>query len=635
MDNGKQDLEFTHPRTSIRFNVDLYVNASANHKRTYTIKVEAKYANSDNWVPVHRITNQNSSDAEFATYGPLSRAQAVWLEDSPNTDIRFTVDAFISPAPQKYKITIAKPDIAFTTPIIRDPNAGVLKVNYRNSSSKSGHKISIGVWCGFNNSEHWTGPDQEDNMRDNQTVTLNLLCTGRGSMRNEIINIWATIYSVPGDDQLSTVRTVVTWPFGGNTLWHDQSKVGRSGLMGGLQILAKVNGSDGYPRPCTSSFTLQLVPVGSTGASQAISTTAHCASTNYTWKQGSIPYSTSATDIGRTSIMPTPVSCNIAGATTQPSSCRRGDQAYARSTASPAPTFRNGYIFKPKAKFTGTGSITINHYTENLSSARFKIVAARPPIPNETVNKVGRTTGWTSGTVKSYQNGDPACPGSPRGIEDNSGGSSGLYYECLTKTDYHSLLNDSGSPVFVLNDDSVTTDVEVSLVGVHWGTTASNPSSSEVTADPAFIPIDMIYAESLAQGYDWLPAELRAVPVLDNGDRGENLTREGNTIKATFDAKDFAPTQRGVLTYQAALFRNGTAGSNIIARTTTFTGDTIQVARENVPVKVAAFDIADLSGTFTVAVRACTAETTPKCGDYGSHGNMSTVGISLLSSKGG
>ena len=43
----------------------------------------------------------------------------------------------------------------------------------------------------------------------------------------------------------------------------------------------------------------------------------------------------------------------------------------------------------------------------------------------------------------------------------------------------------------------------------------------------------------------------------------------------------------------------------------------------------------DRTGTFTVAVRACTTETTPKCGDYGSHGNMSTVGISLLSNKGG
>ena len=47
------------------------------------------------------------------------------------------------------------------------------------------------------------------------------------------------------------------------------------------------------------------------------------------------------------------------------------------------------------------------------------------------------------------------------------------------------------------------------------------------------------------------------------------------------------------------------------------------------------FDAVGVAGTFTVAVRACTTGATPKCGDYGSHGNMSAVGISLLMNKGG
>lgn len=37
------------------------------------------------------------------------------------------------------------------------------------------------------------------------------------------------------------------------------------------------------------------------------------------------------------------------------------------------------------------------------------------------------------------------------------------------------------------------------------------------------------------------------------------------------------------------------------------------------------FDAVGVAGTFTVAVRACTTETTPKCGDYGSLGSVSAI----------
>ena len=76
-----------------------------------------------------------------------------------------------------------------------------------------------------------------------------------------------------------------------------------------------------------------------------MSTTAHCASSvtsGYRWVQVSLPYSISSrppsvVDIGRTSIIePAPVACNIAGAATQPSSCRRGDQSYAHPDSPPA-----------------------------------------------------------------------------------------------------------------------------------------------------------------------------------------------------------------------------------------------------------------------------------------------------------
>ena len=37
------------------------------------------------------------------------------------------------------------------------------------------------------------------------------------------------------------------------------------------------------------------------------------------------------------------------------------------------------------------------------------------------------------------------------------------------------------------------------------------------------------------------------------------------------------------------------------------------------------FDDVQVAGTFTVAVRACTTETIPKCGDYGSLGSASVT----------
>lgn len=37
------------------------------------------------------------------------------------------------------------------------------------------------------------------------------------------------------------------------------------------------------------------------------------------------------------------------------------------------------------------------------------------------------------------------------------------------------------------------------------------------------------------------------------------------------------------------------------------------------------FDAVQVAGTFTVAVRACTTETIPKCGGYGSRGSASVI----------
>ena len=78
------------------------------------------------------------------------------------------------------------------------------------------------------------------------------------------------------------------------------------------------------------------------------------------------------------------------------------------------------------------------------------------------------------------------------------------HWECVASAAYLSKGGDSGSPVFVRRGSGN----DVVLVGVH---VRNRPDPTAA----GFIPIDRIYAESLAQGYDWNPIQLRPVPVLD------------------------------------------------------------------------------------------------------------------------
>lgn len=395
-------------------------------------------------------------------------------------------------------------------------------------------------------------------------------------------------------------------------------------MVGGLQISAK------QASQCTLSFPLILTQ--SSGSDRnALSTTGHCVDDNattargYVWKQGSSPLQSSNSnvrDLGPTHITrPAYSSCSIrTGAETSATEddCRKGDHVYALS-----PILGSTSIFRPKTENENTPSTTRTRlkmdyafFIEHPTNNRFTIVAARPPASHEKVAKVGRSTGWTSGTVfEGYGVGseDPTCSGNQVGKEDNEGTDGhDDYFECFGIAKYYSKGGDSGAPVFAFQSEGST---NVIVVGVHWGKGRNRNRN--------FIPIDRIYAESLRQGYDWKPVQLRPVPVLDRTGKNEieRLMRMGNVIKATFEAKDFS---RGPgLTYKVALFRNGARVLNI-PEVTTSTDDT------SVAVKRVQFDISGLTGaarmgTFTVAVRACTTETPSKCGDYGSHGSASVI----------
>lgn len=668
-DNDEQHEEVTpsSPTTSVKFNVALTVSATSAHKRAYTIKVEAKYSGSSVWVPVDSIVNYNS--AAIDDYQDLGGGHAVWVEDA-KTVLSFAVAAYLTPAPQRYKITIAKPNIALIKRPERVDTAGEstrgnlkLQVKIRNSAAVNSDddSNSIEVFCvdphgdGAKYSRRYTFEDLRasgeshligisERVDREKEVLIPTVC--RGVSSPDIPPIYVTLNPSSELSQMGAAN--FKWPFQSDvTTWSSQSPV-----TGGLQMSGFQSGED-KGSPCTLSFTLGLVGTVSTRTPTptpipAASTTAHCAENAHMWRQGSIPLVSSnasnSQSVGSTFMMPTPLPTpttrervplptpcagrQVSGSDITHPECRRGDQAYAKTSL----TTLDGYVFKPTDNNTNTRTaalssppeLTLKHF--GTIGSLFDIIAARPPGKGEDVQKVGRSTGWTKGRIANLR--DPErtdCPGNLRNDEkdDRTGDLVDVtpneelyvYMECIVYADYLEDYGDSGSAVFVRPDDSSN---EVVLVGVHV----------RLRTDPdaaGFVPIDMIYAESLAQGYDWFPVQLRPVPVLDQKGTGtedtEDLVRKGTVVTATFEEKDFSP--RKVLTYEAALFRDGTAESHIVD-SAALAKSRVPVGDELVPVRRAVFSGLTLAdGMYTVAIRACTTGTTPKCGGYGSHGNMS------------
>ena len=118
-------------------------------------------------------------------------------------------------------------------------------------------------------------------------------------------------------------------------------------------------------------------------------------------------------------LLPANMTCAILNGdsnTETPDNCHKGDQAYATGR-SPVAASR---IFRPAVKnlLNQADGLSIQHFDEH-SSNQFRIVGARPPDSHDTVHKVGRTTGWTSGTIKVFADPDRTCPGNPLGTGDN------------------------------------------------------------------------------------------------------------------------------------------------------------------------------------------------------------------------
>lgn len=220
---------------------------------------------------------------------------------------------------------------------------------------------------------------------------------------------------------------------------------------------------------------------------------------------------------------------------------------------------------------------------------------------------------------------DPYCLGSETQSDDNRGALS-YYIECLTQVNYISRGGDSGSPVFVIEDDISTTEREVILVGVHWG-----PPST--TDNKAFIPIDRIYAESILENFDWASDELKPLPTMGKTNAMFIKTLGDTGFIAQFDEKEIS--QGYGLRYDAGLYLVGTNGSIQPARDTNGSHIVNQMAYRSPRAEFIFADIPrtqqdnQLGSQFRVRTRLCVETNIDdlienyRCGDFGPDGDAS------------
>ena len=123
--------------------------------------------------------------------------------------------------------------------------------------------------------------------------------------------------------------------------------------------------------------------------------------------------------------------------------CRFSDSAFVKRKKNTL--WNTGFIAHP----TDTGSLTISAVTPTFRIASETAL----PLVGDTVNKVGRTTGWSQGMINS------TC------IDVNVSGSN-LTLLCQEAVDATVAGGDSGSPVF---SNPVGATADVSLYGTLWG----------------------------------------------------------------------------------------------------------------------------------------------------------------------
>ncbi|MFQ5878724.1 MAG: hypothetical protein ACE5IZ_00905 [Dehalococcoidia bacterium] len=125
--------------------------------------------------------------------------------------------------------------------------------------------------------------------------------------------------------------------------------------------------------------------------------------------------------------------------------CRYSDASFVKDAG--LRTLDKGYIARPVSQ----GSTQVDH-----QNPWFRIMSERLGVQGDTVHKVGISTGWISGQVSQ------TCMRADVG---------NWTYLCQDETTFSSQTGDSGSPVFIRDPNS---NIDVDIVGILWGTTATN-----------------------------------------------------------------------------------------------------------------------------------------------------------------
>ena len=635
-DNVSDEIIIQKTASTTRARFDIGIDAT--RKRAYLVKV--KPVSGD--VSASELSVDRASEREEPPdYQYLGRGQVVWIEDL-SRDLRRNLMLDVkSPKETAFQITISKPDYAFVEPIFRDLDEkrdryvrDRLKLSswIYNSSDKEPEVLVYEVYC--------MNPEAEDAMsssvgdivqelKPGKSLKLNVTTVCQGvDLTSDQFDVFMYMggknscglnLRCPSPSEHTIADSMdVNWNVSMDTVWNPHTPI-----VGGIQMFAQSN-SDGLAGICTLSFPLTLVRIKDGKKFNSISSTGHCVAEDHEWLQGPFPMVDGNSDVNtlgktflpRPSTAPCDINTSYDTTTKQlyaerKTNCYSGDHSYATTTLP-----ISADIFRPSSKRRGGDPVKFDHFVEAKSGDALRIVSSRPPVNDELVDKVGRTTGWSSGKlIWSDPQGDPSCPGSELGLEDNQTIAYDTYFECLTHSAYTSSGGDSGAPVFVGESGS-----GITLVGVHYGSRYKDG----ISISRRFIPIDRIYAESLKDGYDWLPVELKVVPAL-NDPNIESISYKKEDDKtyivAKFDAKDFGSP---VLHYQAALFREGVKMSGV-EEVSLFTHGTVTYKNMSYPTRYAMFDVSDLSnalkyGIFRVAVRACTDSSLKTCGDYGSRG---------------
>ncbi len=553
--------------------------------RAYLIQVEAQQTGNTDWIPATILnTKANSTGAvdtlteDLPDYADLGIGRAAWVADSvappPYQYMLLSVESPFATGTTVYRVTFLKPDLAIVKPpalLPVDQTApGAIQqeftVTIRNSSTRGSSEFDayFASFCFESSGRRSDGTiDEFDTIRGSQdsdlvgsygqvVVQLSTICLGGGFDVSDSVLLHVELRI--GSSSQWVRPSSAPWPFNFNTLWHPHRTV-----IGGLQMFANPN------LRCTVSFPVHIIPIGTSGpGTGALSTTYHCVSKpgdNDAWKQGTVPENwTGNIDLGNKFLAPgfvsgappivsfvLPRDCMLLdedGNDVSDDSCRPGDHAYSTGgTFVPSPS-----IFKPRMRNSSNpvSNRSLNYFAEHQLQS-FLVVGARPPQMNDTVHKVGRTTGWTSGNVEQFvlnfdDGGKNPCPGDELGTGDNLAATYAL--ECLVAAIYGNVGGDSGAPVFVLADDFATPSVtEVLLVGINFA----------VRGETAFfIPIDRVYQEALLMGYDWATASFRPIPALDHSLERLELDGTEDHIVAKFIDDDFG--HAADIVYRASLF---------------------------------------------------------------------------------